>query len=76
MSSPQISSQTMWEYDPNIICAHVWYCMQYKSTVQYMYCLILFFPLTALLPVEDVSGDARTHLGAAHVHFRDGMCCP
>jgi len=35
-----------------------------------------FFPLTALLPVEDVSGGARTHLGAAHVHFRDGMCCP
>ncbi len=35
-----------------------------------------FFSLTALLPVEDVSGGARTHLGAAHVHFRDGMCCP
>jgi hypothetical protein len=26
------------------------------------------FSLTALLPAQDVTGDAQTHLGAAHTH--------
>ncbi len=53
------------------------FCTACSTKVQCSTCTACFlFSLTALLPVEDVSGGARTHLGAAHVHFRDGMCCP
>jgi hypothetical protein len=33
----------------------------------------LLFSLTALLPIQDMSSTAQTHLGAAHTHF--GCCC-
>lgn len=36
--------------------------MQYKSITCF------FFPLTALLPVQDVCSDAQTHLGAIPIH--------
>jgi len=33
------------------------------------------FSLTALLPAQDVTGDAQTHLGAAHTHTRWVLLC-
>ncbi len=41
------------------------YCRQYKSIA------CVFFFLTAHLPVQDVSGAAETHFGAAQItHFQ------
>jgi hypothetical protein len=66
----------------NIICAHVWYCMQYQSTVQYMYCLVPIVSLIALLPGHILVlpictfGTACTALEACldiiHLFFHEG----
>jgi hypothetical protein len=52
---------------PQIICAYTCYCRPYLYGP-----LSSFFPLTGLLPIQDMSSTPQTHLGAAHIHFG---CC-
>jgi len=39
------------------------------EAVQKYYLFFCFFPLTTLLPIQDVSRVVQTHLGAVHTHF-------
>jgi hypothetical protein len=65
----------MGEVRSHIIWAHVLYCMQYKSTVQYMYCVLPFCPDSPIARRRCVWCCPDTSW-CCPCALSDALCCP